>query len=153
MRARRLALAPLAGLLAAAACEHGITLRGSVTIPPEVQQRFSRERPGVVIVSGSIPKSSGFGYRVAVLCEPAASALVAPFFHDGFGCAEEGVVRAWAAPAEPGLTQCGMEQAHAPGSAPEPATAAAEEVVFAGRTESWGCSSGEDEVALLLRPL
>ena len=97
--------------LLATACEHGVTLSGTITVPVEVQQAFSGERPGLVRVSTSIPKTSVLDYQLAVLCEPTSAPLVLPFFHDGFGCAKEGDVRVDVLPAAAGEDlACGAQQ-------------------------------------------
>jgi hypothetical protein len=135
-----------------AACEHGITIRGSVTVPAESQQGLSAEAPGVVVVSGSIPKSSGFSYRLGVICEASSTPLVLPLLHDGFGCAKEGVVRAALVRPLPGESvACGVGQA--PWNGPlAPAEANGSAAVFEGQGDGFGCSSGEDVVAIVLAP-
>ena len=136
------------------ACEHGITLRGTVTIPTDLQQQFSRARPGVILLEVSIPKSSVPGYRLAVLCEPTASPLVAPFVHASFGCAKEGVVRARLVPSSAAeAPACGVQQALWTSEAAEPVVAAGEHTVFRGQTGSFGCSSGEDSIEIVLQPV
>lgn len=139
--------------LAAVGCEHGITLTGTITIVPDVQRAFSRARPGVVIVSGEIPKSSGFSYRVAVLCDPEPLALVVPFQHDSFGCAKEGVVRARAIAATDaeGLV-CGPNQEGWAGLTADVAAGAGEQVVFASRGGRFGCASGVDSIQIVVAP-
>lgn len=136
------------------ACEHGIALRGAAIIPTDLQQQFSRARPGVILLEVSIPKTSVADYRLAVLCEPMASPLVAPFVLDGFGCAKEGVVRArlvLSSAAE--APACGVQQALWTSEAREPVVAGGEHTVFRGQTGSSGCSSGEESFDIVLTSL
>jgi hypothetical protein len=121
-----------------------------VTVPVSVQQGLSPAAPGVVVVSGSIPKSPGFSYRLGVLCGPSTEPLTLPLLHDGLGCAREGVVRAALVRPGPGeLPPCGAGQALWGGSL-APAEAVGSEVVFRGEGDGLGCSSGEDRVAIVL---
>ena len=141
----------LAGVLAAG-CEHGIVLRGTVTVPAAVQARSNSRAPAVVVIRASIPKTSGFSYRLGVLCGASDTPLVLPLLHDGFGCAKEGVVEALLVTAPEGeQLPCGTAQAPWSGSTTE-VLAAGSEVVFAGQTGGFGCSSGEDEVSIVLEP-
>jgi hypothetical protein len=143
-------LAPLVAALLAAGCEHGILLRGAVTVPVSLQGGFSPQSPGVVVVTGTIPKSGGFAYRIGVLCGPSAAPVVLPLVHDDFGCAKEGVIDAVLVRPQPGETAaCGAGQAPWGGSTAD-ALATGSEVVFAGRGGGFGCASGEDEVAIVL---
>jgi hypothetical protein len=141
----------LVSALVAAACEHGVTLSGTITAPVEVQQAFSRERPGLVRVRTSIPKTSVLDYRVAILCEPTSGPLMLPFFHDGFGCAKEGVVRVdvLQAAAGEGLS-CGAQQTLWTEATEGPVVATGAETVFEGQTGSLGCSSGADSIDVVL---
>jgi hypothetical protein len=139
-------LAVTLAALALAGCEHGITLRGTVTVPIALQQGASATRPGVVVVSGSIPKTPEFAYRLGVVCGPSEAPLVLPLLHDGFGCAKEGSVTASLV-----RVPCGAGQASWSGPLPQ-AEASASAVVFAGRGDGFGCSSGEDAVSLVLAP-
>jgi hypothetical protein len=104
----------------------------------------------VVVIRASIPKTSGFSYRLGVLCGASDTPLVLPLLHDGFGCAKEGVVRAALVRAPSGETvPCGVGQAPWNGSL-APAEAAGSEVVFRGAGDGFGCSSGEDQIAIVL---
>lgn len=137
--------------LLATACEHGVTLSGTITVPIEVQQAFSGERPGLVRVSASIPKTPVLDYRLAVLCEPMSAALVLPFFHDGFGCAKEAVVHVDVLPAAAGEDlACGAQQALWSEATDGPVVATGTETVFEGETGSFGCSSGSDSIHIVL---
>jgi hypothetical protein len=138
-------------VLLAAACEHGVTLSGTITVPVDVQQALSREQPGLVRVSVSLPKTSVLDDRLAVLCEPTSAPLVLPFFHDGFGCAKEGVVRVdvFRTSAGQGLA-CGARQTPWSGTTAGSVVASGSATVFEGETGGVGCSSGEDSVAIVL---
>jgi hypothetical protein len=135
----------------AAACEHGVTLHGTITVPLEVQQAFSQQRPGLVRISTSIPKTSVLDYRLAVLCEPGSAPLVLTFFHDGVGCAKEGVVRIDVLPAAAGQTPaCGAGQTPWGTTTEGPVVATGRATVFEGVTGSGGCPSGADSIDVVL---
>ncbi len=148
---RRRALIVLLSALSAAACEHGVTLSGTISVPAEVQQAFSREQPGLVRVRTSIPKTSVLDYQIAVLCEPASGPLVLPFFHDGFGCAKEGEVRVDVLQAATGEgLACGTQQTLWTEATEGPVVATGVQTVFEGQTGNLGCSNGADSVDIVL---
>lgn len=137
--------------LLAVACEHGVTLSATVIVPVEVQRAFSAGRPGLVRVTTSIPKTSVLDYRVAVLCEPASQPLALPFFHDGFGCAKEGVVHVEVLAAAAGEDPaCDAGQTPWSEATEGPVVASGTGTVFAGQGGGLGCSSGSDSVHIVL---
>lgn len=148
---RHRTLVAVGAALLAAACEHGVTLSGTVIVPVEVQRAFSAGRPGLVRVTTSIPKTSVLDDRLAVLCEPASQPLALPFFHDGFGCAKEGIVRVDVLAAAAGLTPtCGARQTPWSEATEGPVVASGTGTVFAGQRGGFGCSSGSDSVDIVL---
>jgi hypothetical protein len=95
------------------ACEHGITLRGQVTVPVEVQQQFSKDAPGIVVMGGGFGGGTLTAQLLAVLCDPQPTALIIPFSQSQHGCAAEGT--AWftltrLAPADRATLTCGIQQ-------------------------------------------
>ena len=55
-----------------AACEHGIDLQGKVSVPAHVQQMFSAQHPGELVVKAQIPGQSDITAPSVILCEPVA---------------------------------------------------------------------------------
>jgi hypothetical protein len=134
-------------------CEHGITLRGTVTVPPAVQSAYSAQNRGVVYLQADIPKTGLVSYRLATLCDPKPEPLVLDYFEDRFGCAKEGPLTAWVTPvAADDAHTCGGAPEHSPGNGRDQATAFATAPVFRGNTGELGCSSGSETVDLVLKP-
>jgi hypothetical protein len=102
------ALALLAG-----ACEHGIILRGQVQVDAELQRRFSKDAPGILVVGGGFGKGTLDAQLLAVLCDPGDQPLTAPFHIEQLGCARPGT--AWFRltrlhPADRAQLTCGVQQ-------------------------------------------
>lgn len=147
-------MASLLWLLSALACEHGITLSGSVQVAASLTDEFIDTQPGVVVVSASVPKSSVPSYRLAVLCEPSQDDVQFTWLHDGFGCAKEGTVTARLFSVDAAAVDAACGAASVVGGAPASAMLLSETsaTIFAGETETAGCSDGADKVVLRLEP-
>src|SRR5262245_21233335 len=138
-------------LLLALGCEQGVTVRGTVTVPIEVQQLLSGTMRGRVLVVGK-PKDgdSWLGPKVVgVLCDPAAGSLTFPFTLSRLGCAKEATLTATAdpLPSSSGNLPCGAANEGAGGEMPEGELASGSEVVFAGHTAG-SCGSDDANVAV-----
>lgn len=107
----------LAGFMMAAAitagCEHGISLRGQVQIPGDVQAQFSKDAPGLVVFGGGFGNGTLSAQLLAVLCDPTPQPLAIPVALEQRGCAAEGT--AWfkvtkLAPGDRAGLTCGVHQ-------------------------------------------
>ena len=135
-------------------CEHGITLSGTVTVPLDVQQRFSTEQPGHLFLRADIPKTGVIEYTLGVLCEPDDRDVVVEFYHDGFGCAKKGIIDVWVEPGDlrEGAVDCGMAVTRGIStSGDRPRIAGAQQIVFSHATGRFGCSSGTATVNMRLQ--
>jgi hypothetical protein len=152
--------------LSTAACEHGITLRGQIAVPVEVQQQFSKEAPGIVVMGGGFGGGTISAQLLGVLCEPQATPLVIPFAQSQNGCAAEGT--AWfkltrLAAADRADLACGVRQENfaalvnagrvtVPDSFDkDKAVAEASTVIFKG--EDGACHDGDEQISLTLTPV
>jgi len=137
-------------------CENWITVRAKVTVPAELTQDFSEERPGIVTIDADIPKTSVMGRVLAVLCAPEEEDLVLDWEYDGFGCAKEGIVTARLEEADGAEVThpCGVVESnlHPSGLHSAVLVARASEVVFEGNSKPSGCTSDSDSVELVLAP-
>jgi hypothetical protein len=150
---RRWGAASLALVLVSSnACEQQITVRGSVTVPLEVQQRFSPESKGRLVVLASYAGSGGpiGGSTVYVFCAPTSGTVTVPFNLTHFGCLSEVEVEALAFsiaghPLEKVLPPlpCGTVDASPAGvGTQQDAVAYGRALVWQGRSGG-GCKSGE----------
>lgn len=90
----------------ATSCEQAVELSGTVTVPVDVQQLFSVEQPGVVVVW--MTKAGGFS-SLRYLCGSLEQPLTLPYRIDQLGCAEEQAVEARAfrvGPRDLGRVRC-----------------------------------------------
>ncbi|HEY0712228.1 MAG TPA: hypothetical protein VGF45_06120, partial [Polyangia bacterium] len=100
-------------VVGSAGCEHGFTLRGTVTVPAAVQAHFSAAAPGVVVMGGGNGGASVAPELLAVLCAPGNGDLTIPLLYDRLGCAHEGTVWVAALPlgkTADGAPACGIRQ-------------------------------------------
>jgi hypothetical protein len=83
-----------------AACEHGIDLQGKVSVPTQVQQMFSAQHPGELVVKAQIPGQPEITAPSVILCEPVAGERVIDVKTLKLGCASENsaLVSAWVVP-------------------------------------------------------
>jgi hypothetical protein len=147
-------IALIVPLVLTSACEHGITLTGTVEVAAALTDGLTDAQPGVVVIVTSVPKTSVPTYRLAVLCEPSSNDVVLPWSHDGFGCAKEGTVTARLYTADAGEIDATCAIATELGGAPASAALLAEAsaTVFEGNSDSSGCSDGNDTLTLRLQP-
>ena len=83
-----LVAAPLSG------CEHGTDIEGTVIVPIEVQQRFSAEAPGQLLVVATLPSPQGeLRDEDTVFCMPENGERRITARASNFGCAEAGLTR------------------------------------------------------------
>jgi hypothetical protein len=89
-----------AAALPLAACEHGIDLQGKVSVPAPVQQMFSAQHPGELVVTAAIPGQPEITAPSVILCEPMAGERVIDVKTLKLGCASEesALVSAWVVP-------------------------------------------------------
>jgi len=82
-----------------AACEHGVDVVGTVTVPPDVQAFFSDALPGRVIVQAEVPNVTFMRTPLGILCSPSTQPRQLPVKLFTFGCGVEGdaTITAWAA--------------------------------------------------------
>jgi hypothetical protein len=132
------------------ACESMASIEGTVTIPVEVQNRFSDQHRGRLRV-----RAGGLGLTIGqtayILCAPGAAAIEARYSLNGVGCAAEALVQADLLAVEgiPGLAElpCGMAQAGPINWPNEQIVASAQQLVFEGKD---GCPSGSTRADLVL---
>ncbi|MBX3156511.1 MAG: hypothetical protein KF773_10965 [Deltaproteobacteria bacterium] len=139
-------------LLALTGCTTGVTIRGTVEVPVEIQELFAIARPGVVHVAAEIPETGLVAARLAVLCDATEAPLAIELDLDTFGCAKESTLLAWAAAVPNGAElACGIDQQVDDTAAPPLGTiATASVVIFEGNTAEDGCEVGEATVDLVL---
>jgi|GEM_PF-3926511 len=80
-----------ASLVLAAGCENGVSITGQVIVPVDVQQLFSPEQPGVVVLRAT---KVGGGGSLRYLCAPQSQELTVPYSINKFGCVAEQLVEA-----------------------------------------------------------
>jgi hypothetical protein len=97
---RSRALPLIAVILLAPACERGLDLAGTVTVPASIARMFSAEHRGAVVLDGVIPKVGLQPRTVAVLCDAAPGDTTIHLERFEFGCVESGpgTMTAWVAP-------------------------------------------------------
>lgn len=93
---RRASFRVLAALTCAAlsACDPMFVIRGTVTVPPSLQNQFSTTSRGRLVV---VARHQGGGFADLswlTLCEPSGAELIVPFDFQKVGCAQETVVEA-----------------------------------------------------------
>ena len=122
-------------LLSLTACEHGIRLRGLVTIPAETLRSITPEHPAELLVRANIPATQGrepveFPIRGVALCLPPEQASQrVPVTSFQFSCASDqnATIVAWVVPRSPFEVSCMGEPAnHSHGFNPERGMALAE---------------------------
>jgi hypothetical protein len=94
---------------ALAACEHGIDLQGKVSLPSDVQQMFSSQHPGELVVKAQIPGQPDITAPGVILCEPIGGDRVVDVKVTKLGCASEdtALVSAWIVPRAATEVSCG----------------------------------------------
>jgi hypothetical protein len=155
----QLRLIALAAALPLAACEHGIDLQGQVSVPAQVQQMFSAQHPGELVVTAKIPGQPDITAPSVILCEPQSGDRVIDVKTLKLGCARDdtALISAWIIPRTANEVSC---------SAPPPRSRSAEapqsaDAVAVGRTvvpvnvatmDASSCKDGSISFALTLAP-
>jgi hypothetical protein len=90
------------------ACEHGIGLQGKVSVPERVQQMFSAQHPGELVVTAQIPGMPDITAPSVILCEPAAGERVIDVKVLKRACAGEdtALISAWVVPRTANEVSC-----------------------------------------------
>jgi hypothetical protein len=142
-------------LLSLPSCEHGVHLRGRVTIPAEALRGISAEHPAELVVRARIPASQGrppveFPIAGVALCSPPEQASQhVPVSSFEFACAvdENAEITAWVVPRSLFEVSClGEDAGHSRRFDPERGVALAEghtsaKVAWTGRREA-SCKGG-----------
>jgi len=82
----------VATVLSGAACEHGVDLDGTVTVPVDVQQLFSADAPGQLFVVSTVPTVGELRDERTVFCVPQDQDRRVSVKAFDFGCAPAGTV-------------------------------------------------------------
>jgi hypothetical protein len=70
------------------ACEQAVTIEGNITVPVDVQQKFSNARKGRLLVASAYTSGETIsGSTIHIFCDATTSELTIPFTTTGFGCA------------------------------------------------------------------
>lgn len=136
--------------LALVACEHGIDMHGTVTIPVEAQGRYGPV-PEQLLVEATVPHV-GVLFDTQLICETSDRPLVIHVDSFDFGCVKPAtaVVRAWTRPVE----VCDPQVRPPPGVEFETARARAQIEVPVKVIDSLGaCNDGRLEFELTLAPV
>ena len=91
---KRLLLATV--LLGTAACEHGVDLEGTVTVPVDVQELFSADAPGQLFVVTTVPEVGEIRHEQTVFCLPQDQDRRVSVKAAQLGCAPAGTVTVFA---------------------------------------------------------
>src|SRR3954468_7645952 len=99
-------------LLGAAACEHGVDLDGTVTAPVDVQELFSTDAPGQLLVVATVPTVGEIRDDGTVFCLPQDQDRRIQVKAFDFGCAPTGIVTvsAYALPRTTAQVDCAAMQ-------------------------------------------
>jgi hypothetical protein len=110
-------IALLAGASSAlVACEHGIDLQGKVSVPADVQNLFSAEHPGELVIRAEIPGQPDITAPGVILCESTGAERVIHVKVLKLACASEdtALVSAWIVPRAADQVRCGAPPPAAP---------------------------------------
>jgi hypothetical protein len=101
---------------ALAACEHGIDLHGKVSVPADVQNMFSAEHPGELVIKAEIPGQPEITAPGVILCESTSGARVIDVKVLKLACASEdtALVSAWIVPRTADQVSCGARPPASP---------------------------------------
>jgi hypothetical protein len=128
-------------LLPVLSCEQAFTIKGTITVPLVVQQKFSQSQRGRLVMAATLPDGSQVGGRtISMLCDPGSVDLVVPFSLTKFGCAAEMSAEGMVIPlsADPHAEvfkelPCGLVSEAVGAASSALAIAYGHQVVFAGR--------------------
>ena len=139
-------------------CENEITINGTVTVPVDVQRRFSDAVRGRLVMSAGYAGGSPIsGETIYIFCEPGTEDLKLPFQLFGLGCVREtyvsAVVMSLTGPHAEDYTglPCGQVSALPGGGDDTSVTAYGGAVVFEGR-KGGRCTSGTGVVDVAVAP-
>lgn len=146
-------------LLPLAACEHGIDLQGKVSVPAQVQEMFSAQHPGELVVTAQIPGMPDITAPSVILCEPMSGERVVDVKYLKVACAGEdtALVSAWVVPRTANEVSCTQpaskpRAADAPQSSDAVAYARTVVPVSVAAMDAAACKSGSISFALTLAP-
>ena len=141
------------------ACEHGIDLQGKVSVPSQVQQMFSAQHPGELVVTASIPGMPDITAPSVILCEPLSGERVIDVKYLKAACAGEdtALVSAWVVPRTANEVSCTQRStqpraADAPQSSDAVAYARTVVPVSVASMDVASCKNGSISFALTLAP-
>ena len=154
---RLIALASAA--LSLVACEHGIDLQGKVSVPAQVQEMFSAQHPGELVVTAQIPGMPDITAPSVILCEPISGERVIDVKYLQLACAGEdtALVSAWVVPRTANEVSCTQpsttpRSAGAPQSSDAVAFARTVVPVSVAAMDPAACKNGSISFALTLAP-
>jgi hypothetical protein len=72
-------------------CENEITIRGTVTVPVDVQRQFSATMRGMLVMMAGYADNGSYidGRTIYIFCEPGTADLTLPFQLYSLGCVRE----------------------------------------------------------------
>jgi hypothetical protein len=128
-------------LLPVASCEQGFTIKGTITVPVVVQQKFSQSERGRLAMAATLADGGQIGGEtICILCDPGSVDLIVPFNLTKLGCATEmfaeGIVIPQSADPHAALFNglpCGAVSERVASASSAIAIAYGRQVVFAGR--------------------
>ncbi len=123
------------------------TIEGVAVVPSSVQMKFSKDKPGLLVVQKAIEESLTETEGLYLLCEPMQGPIEVKFDFADMPCLNEGKVYAWIEPAQPGACGPMSKWMHEPARV-ETWLASGEAIVFKGK----GCKSGEANPRIELAP-
>lgn len=145
MRFRRLLVA-LAIAVLPAACEDSLSLKGTVTVAPDIVAMFSMDKPG--LVAANLRAGSGGTWTLGYVCGGTSAAEI-PFELTRLGSCSEGTLVVWIEPAPADAKPvCGAQVGQYPKNPPDQPVRQAMVTVFAGKKD---CSGSEDNVQVSLQ--
>jgi hypothetical protein len=141
------------------ACEHGINLQGTVSVPAQVQQMFSAQHPGELVVTAQIPGMPDITAPSVILCEPSAVERVIDVNVVKRACAGEdtALISAWVVPRTANEVSCTAapprpRSADAPQSSDAVALARTVVPVSVAAMDPAACKDGSISFAVTLAP-
>jgi hypothetical protein len=145
--------------LVLAGCEHGIDLQGRVSVPAHVQQLFSAQHPGELVVTAHIAGLPDITAPSVILCEPSAGARVIDVKVVKLACASDdsALISAWVVPRTANEVSCTVPPPHprspdAPQSSEAVALARAVVPLTAATMDPASCKDGSISFAVTLAP-
>lgn len=134
------------------ACENAVSISGTITLPPEVQQLFSAEQPGKIELWGT---KIGKGAALPYLCAATDRTLVLGYQFTSFGCKAEQEIQARAFHVTPDHldeVRCGERATNSASGLAGEEVAYGATMIFKGHTGS-PCDSGTAVADVTLAPV